>query len=141
MTVERFIDRGGLVPDEVAIQIVLARIGQQDAEHGFILDGFPRTLRQAEALDAELGAEGRALERVVELHVPEGQRLDRIAGRAKLSHRSDDRQDAVVNRLRVYLAQTAPLVDYYRTRGLLVTVDGVGAVEEVAHRIEHALKT
>jgi adenylate kinase len=141
MTAGRFIDRGGLVPDEVAIQIVLARISQQDAEHGFILDGFPRTLRQAEAVDAELGAEGRALERVVELRVPEGQRLDRIAGRAQFSHRSDDRQDAVANRLRVYLAQTAPLVDYYRTRGLLVTVDGVGTVEEVGHRIERALKT
>jgi adenylate kinase len=133
------IDRGELVPDELALQVVLERIAQPDAEQGFILDGFPRTLGQAEALDGRLGAEGRSIERVVELRVPTDQLVDRIAGRATLSGRSDDRENVVANRLRVYHAQTAPLVDYYRARGLLVPIDGVGTIEEVADRIEHAL--
>jgi adenylate kinase len=134
-----FMDRGELVPDELALQVVLDRIAQPDAELGFIFDGFPRTLRQAQALDAELGAAGRALERVLELRVPTDQILDRIAGRATLSRRSDDREEVVANRLRVYRAQTAPLVDYYRVRGLLVPIDGAGTIEDVADRIEHAL--
>ena len=136
----RSIDRGELVPDELALQVVLDRIGQPDAQHGFILDGFPRTLRQAETLDAELDAPGRALDRVVELRVPTDQLLDRIAGRATLDRRSDDREEVVTNRLRVYRRQTAPLVDYYRARGLLVPVDGTGTIEEVAGRVEHALE-
>jgi adenylate kinase len=136
----RFMENGELVQDEIVLQVVLERIGQPDAERGFILDGFPRTLRQAEALDAELGAAGRALELVVELQVPSDQLVGRIVGRARLSHRPDDREGVVANRLRVYLARTEPLVSYYRARGLLVSVDGVGAVEAVAGRIEDALK-
>jgi adenylate kinase len=131
-----FMDRGELVPDDLALQVVLDRLGQPDAERGFILDGFPRTLRQAEALDAELAAAGRALERVVELRVPKDQLLARIAGRARHDHRTDDRDGVVENRLRVYLAQTAPLVDYYRARRLLVPVDGVGTIDAVADRVE-----
>jgi adenylate kinase len=136
----RFIDRGELVPDELALQVVLDRISRPDAEHGFILDGFPRTIRQAEALDEQLSAQCRALERVVELRVPTDQLIERIAGRAARTDRSDDRAGIVSNRLRVYLAQTAPLVDYYRTHGLLVPVDGIGTVEEVTARVEQALE-
>jgi adenylate kinase len=129
-----------LVPDELALQVVLDRIAQPDAKRGFVLDGFPRTLRPAEALDGGRGAEGRALDRVVELRVPTNQLLDRIAGRATLGHRSDNREEVVTNRLRVYRVQTAPLVDYYRARGLLVPIDGAGTIEDVAERIEHALE-
>jgi adenylate kinase len=134
-----FMDRGELAPDELVLQVVLERLTRADAEHGFILDGFPRTLRQAESLDDALGAAGRALERVVELRVPTDLLLARIAGRAQRDGRSDDREGVVANRLRVYLAQTAPLIDYYQARGLLVPVDGIGTVEAVAERIDRAL--
>ena len=140
MMAKGFIDTGELVPDWLALQIILDRLGQPDVEHGFILDGFPRTLPQAEALDDRLRAEGRALERVVELRVPTDQLSDRIAGRSRLSGRSDDRDEVVANRLRVYLDQSAALADYYRARGVLVPVDGVGTVDEVADRIEHRLR-
>jgi adenylate kinase len=136
----RFIDRGELVPDELVLQVILDRIAQPDAKRGFVLDGFPRTLRQAEALDDGPGAECRALDRVVELRVPTDQLLDRIAGRATLGHRPDDRGKVVTNRLRVYRVQTAPLVDYYRARGLLVPIDGAGTIDDVAERIKHALE-
>jgi adenylate kinase len=139
MSARPFIDRGKLVPDELVLQVVLDRLGQPDVQHGFILDGFPRTRAQAEALDATLDAKGRPIERVLELRVPAHQLLDRLTGRARLSHRSDDRADVVANRLRIYGDQTAPLVDYYRARGLLVPIDGVGTVEAVAERIERAL--
>jgi adenylate kinase len=134
-----FMDRGELVPDDLVLQVILDRLVQADAERGFILDGFPRTLRQAESLDAALDAAGRGLERVVELQVPTDQLLTRIAGRAMRDGRSDDREGVVANRLRVYLAQTAPLIDYYRARGLLVPVDGIGTVEAVADRVDRAL--
>jgi adenylate kinase len=140
ITARGFMERGELVPDEVVLQIVLDRLGQPDAEHGFILDGFPRTPRQAEALDARLDSEGRPIERVLELRVPRIQLLDRLAGRARLSHRSDDQAEVVANRLQIYVDQTAPLVDYYRAHGLLEPVDGVGTVDAVAHRIEQALR-
>jgi adenylate kinase len=135
-----FMDRGELVPDDLFLQVVLDRPGRPDAERGLIVDGFPRTPRQAEALDAELAAAGRALERAVELRVPTDQLLARIARRGRLDHRTDDRDGVVENRLRVYLAETAPLVDYYRARGLLVPVDGVVTVGAVADRIEHAIE-
>jgi adenylate kinase len=135
-----FIDRGELVPDELVLRVVLDRLGQPEAGHGFILDGFPRTLRQADMLDATLEVGGRPIQRVLELRVPTDQLLDRLAGRARLDHRSDDRADVVANRLRIYGDQTAPLVDYYRARGLLMPIDGVGTVEEVAERIARALE-
>src|SRR5215216_4381485 len=100
MTVRRFVDAGDLVPDELAVEIVL--------------DGFPRTLGQARALDDRLAAEGRPLERVVELRVPTDQLVDRIAGRAGIDGRSDDRADVAQHRLQVYLTQTAALTEYYR---------------------------
>lgn len=134
-----FMDRGELVPDELVLQVVLERLIQADAERGFILDGFPRTLRQAESLDDALATTDRALERVVELRVPTDQLLARIAGRATRDGRSDDREGVVANRLRVYLAQTAPLIDYYQARGLHVPVDGIGTVEAVANRVDRAL--
>jgi adenylate kinase len=139
MIASRFIDRGELVPDRLVLEIMLDRLGQLDAERGFILDGFPRTLPQAEALDDRLAAEGRPLQRVVDLSVPTEQLVERIAGRAKLDGRSDDRSEVAANRLRVYLDQTAALTDYYRARGLLASVDGVGTIDEVAGRIERAL--
>jgi adenylate kinase len=138
-TASSYMDRGELVPDDLVLHVVLDRLGQADAERGFILDGFPRTRAQAVSLDAELGAAGRALERVVELRVPTDLLLARIATRASRDGRSDDREGVVANRLRVYLDQTAPLVDYYRARGLLVPVDGVGTIEAVAERIAQAL--
>jgi len=140
MTVRRFVDAGDLVPDELAVEIVLDRLGQPDANDGFILDGFPRTLGQARALDDRLAAEGRPLERVVELRVPTDQLVDRIAGRAGIDGRSDDRADVAQHRLQVYLTQTAALTEYYRAHGILASIDGVGTVDEVAHRIDDALR-
>jgi adenylate kinase len=138
MRARGFIERGELVPDQFALLVVLDRLDRPDAVPGFILDGFPRTLAQAEMLDARL-AGGRELERVVELRVPADELMDRLAGRARLGHRTDDRPDIVANRLQIHVDQTVPLIGYYRARGLLVAVDGVGTVEEVAARIDGAL--
>lgn len=136
---QRHMDAGELVPDELAVELVLERVRRPDAALGFVLDGVPRTVAQAEALDAALAALGRPLQRVVHLDVPRKEILERIARRATLGHRTDDRADVVEHRLGVYLAVTAPLIDDYRSNGVLVSIDGVGTVDEVAGRVEQAL--
>ena len=134
--------RGELVPDDVVVAIVADRIDQPDARNGFILDGFPRTVPQAEALDAH-AARTRAstLDAVVELKVDEDILLDRVAaaGRRDAARgepvRADDNPEVLKKRLDAYRAQTAPLVDYYRRQGLLKTVDGMAAIADVTgHR-------
>lgn len=137
--VRPLLDAGDLVPDDLIVKTVLERIRQPDAAEGFILDGFPRTLGQAEALDSALSDLGRPLQRVIQLRVPEDEVAGRIAGRGEVAHRSDDREDIVADRLRVYDTETAPLAEYYRSRGVLVPVDGVGPIDEVARRIWDAL--
>jgi adenylate kinase len=134
-----YMDRGELVPDAVVIGVAKERLSQNDAESGFVLDGFPRTAAQAEALDTLLERMGTNLERCVALVVDEDSLVTRLLGRAQIEGRSDDSEETIRTRMSVYREQTAPLVDYYRKRGILAEVDGLGSVEEVAKRIEEAL--
>ena len=130
---KRYMDAGDLVPDEVTTRMVRSRLAEPDAGTGFILDGFPRTLPQADALDAMLDERGMALDAVVELAVAEDVVVERLLGRG----RSDDTEDVIRNRQKVYRDETAPLLDHYRAK--VVSVDGVGGVDEVADRVVAAL--
>jgi adenylate kinase len=134
-------DTGELVSDDLMVALIRDRTQQADAREGFILDGFPRTLAQAGALATMLSETGQAVSGVLNLSVPEPLLVDRMAGRAAAESRSDDAPATVRERLRVYREKTAPLVDYYRQRDLLADVDGVGTVEEVADRIDQALRS
>jgi adenylate kinase len=134
-----FMDRGELVSDEVVIGVARERLSQADAEGGFILDGFPRTAAQARALDDLLGEMGVRLERCVALVVDEEQLASRLLGRGEIEGRSDDNEESIRTRMRVYREQTAPLVEYYRDCGILTEVDGMGTIEEVGKRIEEVL--
>ena len=135
--------RGELVPDEIVVAIVADRIDEPDARNGFILDGFPRTVAQAEALERMLAEKGMKLDAVVELRVDDRILLDRIRTRVAASGgavRADDTPEALERRLQVYHAQTAPLIAFYRDKGLLRTVDGMAPIDEVAREIERALR-
>jgi len=134
-------DSGELVSDDLMIALIRDRTQQPDARGGFILDGFPRTLAQAAALEAMLAETGQTLSGALNLTVPEPLLVDRMEGRAASESRSDDTPSTVRERLRVYREKTAPLVDYYRQRDLLADVDGVGSVSEVAGRIDEALRS
>ena len=136
-------DRGDLVPDDVMVDIIAERIERPDAAKGFILDGFPRTVAQAEALARLLKERGLKLDRVIEISVDEGILQDRIAKRAKetAGARADDTAATLGNRIAVYRKQTAPVADYYRGKGMLSKVDGMGTVDEVSAAIGTALKT
>ena len=134
--------RGDLVPDEVVVGIISDRIESPDCARGFILDGFPRNVAQAEALDRVLDGKGIALDAAVELEVDDEILADRIAHRAAETEggpRADDNIEALRQRLAVYHEQTAPLIAYYRERGVLKSVDGMAAVESVAGQIKEAL--
>src|SRR5215470_14303558 len=138
-------DRGELVPDDVVVAIVSDRIDQPDAKKGFILDGFPRTVPQAVALDRLLRDKGLKLDAVVELKVDAGvlqQRIENRIAEAKASGqplRADDDPEKLKRRVEIYHEQTAPLVDYYRLEGPLTSVDGMAAIPEVANAIDRAL--
>lgn len=158
---DEFMSRGALVPDEVVIGLVEERLELPDAETGFVLDGFPRTVPQAEALDRLLARMGRGIAHVILLEVPDELIIERITGRRvgetsgriyhikydpppspdrgeggeRLLVRDDDREEVVRPRQVAYAAQTAPLVAYYANRGLLRRVDGVGSVDEVTSAI------
>lgn len=134
-----YMDRGELVPDEVVIRVAAERLRKDDAAKGFILDGFPRTTAQAEALDSLLSELGRPLEICVALVCSDDELVRRLLKRAGIEGRADDNEDIIRNRMRVYHAETAPLLDYYRTRGLLAEVDGLGGIEEIAGRIAEVL--
>ena len=131
-------EAGELVPDDVVIGLIRERISLPDARGGFLLDGFPRTIEQALALDRLLEGNGEALDAVINLLVPEGTLVERMVGRAAREGRSDDRPDTVRERLRVYREKTAPLVDHYGARGVRIDVDGSGSIEEVSGRIDRA---
>jgi len=160
-------DAGQLVPDDIIIQMIAERIAEPEAAGGFILDGFPRTVPQAEALDAMLAERGQALDHVILLEVDEAALVDRIAGRfscqgcgasfherhrrprvegvcdvcggTDLIHRADDRPEAVKTRFEVYRRQTEPILPYYRARGILRTVNGMADIDEVTRQIEQLL--
>jgi adenylate kinase len=158
-----YMDRGALVPDALVISMILDRMRQPDASHGVLLDGFPRTLPQARALDKELEAEGRELKLALYLQVPYDVLVERAAGRwtcriggetynyrvnpprtpgicdvdgGELYQREDDRLEVVSERIKIYLADTVPVVDYYRQRGILREIDGTRDIETVAADIE-----
>ena len=136
---------GALVPDDVVVGIISDRMDQPDARNGFVLDGFPRTVGQAEALDRLLAAKGLDLDGVVELKVDENILLRRIEGRLAgmlargESIRADDNPDSFKTRLAAYRQQTAPLVGYYRDRGVLKSVDGMADIDVVTRSIDEAL--
>ena len=132
------IEAGELVPDDVVIGLIRERISLPDAREGFLLDGFPRTIEQAVALDRLLEGNGEALDAVINLLVPEGTLVERMVGRAAVEGRPDDRPETVRERLRVYREKTAPLVDYYGARGARIDVDGSGSIEEVSGRVDRA---
>jgi adenylate kinase len=135
-----FMERGDLVPDEVVIDMVLERVGESDCALGFVLDGFPRTVPQAEALDRRLGELDRPLDATVGLEVEEDELRRRLAERAREQDRSDDGDEqAIRQRLELFASETGPLLDYYRHQGLLVRVDAIGEVGDVTERIAEAL--
>ena len=165
--VKSYMEKGMLVPDEITIQMVLKRLLAPDCESGVILDGFPRNLRQAKALDSALAQQARAIDKVVYITLPEGELLRRLSGRwlcrhcqtpyhatdsppkvwgkcdqcgGELYQRPDDTPQTVRERLRVYFAETAPLVDYYNQSGKLLEVDGEGEKAEVSRRIVRAIR-
>jgi len=135
-----FMDRGEYVPDELTNAMVRERLGQDDVQEGFLLDGYPRTLAQVAYLDEVLAEHGASLDRVVELTVDTDEVVDRLLKRAALEGRADDTEDVVRRRLEVYAEQTAPLTRVYRDRGILVQVDGMGSVDEVAKRALEAIE-
>jgi adenylate kinase len=132
-------DRGELVSDEIVIGVAEERLSQDDARGGFVLDGFPRTDAQARALDAMLERMGVPLERCVALDVDTDELVRRLLKRAEIEGRSDDNEETIRNRMRVYRDQTAPLVAYYQERGLLREVEAEGSIDEIEKRIEEAL--
>lgn len=143
--VDAIMDRGELVPDDVVNQMVSDRIDQEDCRKGFILDGFPRTVAQAESLTAMLEQRGVRLDAVIELKVDETSLVERMEKRvadtlaAGGTARSDDNRDTFVRRLDAYRNKTEPLLDYYRRRRELITVDGMQGIDDVAREIEDVL--
>ena len=162
----QYLDRGELVPDHIMVKLVGERLREPDCQSGFILDGFPRTIAQADSLDQMLKRMGLALDSVVCIQAPDDVLIRRLSGRrtckacgslyhavfnpparaeacdrcgGEIYQRADDREEMIRGRLRVYESQTAPLKEYYRKRGLLREIDGVGSVEEVRDRVFRAL--
>jgi adenylate kinase len=136
---QRYMDAGEYVPDEVTNKMVRNRIGETDAQAGFLLDGYPRTLAQVDELDSMLGTTGHSLDAVVVLTVDPEEIVERLLQRAQVEGRADDTEEVIRRRQDVYVEQTEPLIGVYRDRGLLVEVDGMGEVAEVTRRVFAAL--
>jgi adenylate kinase len=161
-----FMAMGDLVPDEVVIGIIVNRLKESDCDNGFILDGFPRTLDQAKALEEILKDEGKVIQFVIYLQVDDGEIVKRISGRrvcqdcgeafhtifnpplnagfcdkcnGSLYQRDDDSEDVVQSRLKIYSEQTSPLIEFYERKNLLWAVDGLGTIEEIFEKIVHAV--
>ena len=139
LEVKSFMDAGAYVPDSLTNAIVADRLKETDAASGFLLDGYPRTTDQVAELDRLLEAEGAKLDVVVLITADTDEVVARLLKRAAEQGRADDTADVIRHRLDVYAEQTAPLIDVYSARGLVVTIDGLGAVEEVTERILAAL--
>jgi adenylate kinase len=139
LQVKEVLASGGYVTDEITNAIVRDRLFQADAERGFLLDGYPRTAAQVEALDAILAEHDHALDAVLELTVDEDAVVQRLLKRAQVEGRDDDTEDVIRERQAIYRRETAPLTDVYSERGLLVQVDGMGTVDEVFERVRGAL--
>jgi adenylate kinase len=162
-----YMDKGQLVPDEITIQMVLERLAEPDVKNGAILDGFPRNIQQAEALDKALGRQSRKIDKVVYIKVGEKELIKRISGRwicrncqapyhevdsppkvkgkcdrcgGELYQRPDDNAATVKKRLEVYFKETSPLIDYFKKAGKLLEVNGEGAATQINQRIQEALR-
>ncbi|WP_110240755.1 adenylate kinase [Nocardioides gilvus] len=135
----RFMDAGEYVPDEVTNSMVRNRIAENDAATGFLLDGYPRTVAQVAELDGMLSDAGVALDAAVVLTVDPEAIVQRLLHRASIENRADDTEEVIRRRQEIYGEQTAPLIDVYRERGLLVEVDGMGQVDEVTERVLEAI--
>jgi adenylate kinase len=133
-------ESGGLVPDDLMIELIRERLSKPDAQEGFILDGFPRTFVQAEALDAMLREIDKQLDLVLELQVRDAVAIDRLTRRARLEGRPDDTPEAIRRRLELYHEETEPLVEYYRARGNVIGVPGDRTENEVFAEIQRALE-
>ena len=131
---QAYLDSGELVPDEVVVAMMLDRLTWPDCGHGFLLDGFPRSVAQATALDEHLAELGAPLDAAINLEVAEEELLHRLAGRG----RADDNAQTIRNRLQVFVSSTRPLLDYYEKRGVLFSVAAAGTIDEVSERILHA---
>jgi adenylate kinase len=138
-TAKDYMDRGDLVPDDLVIAMTRDRIARANTEGGYILDGYPRTLSQAEAAYRWAVARGVPLDLTLHFEIGTDELLARLAGRAREEGRSDDLEETIRHRLDVFRAQTLPLVDYYRRRGILVEIDAVGPVDAITERILAAL--
>ena len=136
---QRYMDSGEYVPDEVTNSMVRNRIDEPDAEPGFLLDGYPRTLAQVEELDGMIGFTGHRLDAVVVLTVDDDVLVQRLLQRAALEGRADDTEDVIRRRQELYAEQTAPLIEVYRDRDILIEVDGLGEVDDVTQRVFAAL--
>jgi adenylate kinase len=136
---KRYMDAGDYVPDEITNKMVRNRIDEPDADPGFLLDGYPRTLAQVEELDGMVEFTGHRLDAAVVLTVDDEEIVQRLLQRAEVEGRSDDSEDVIRRRQQVYREQTEPLIEVYRDRGILVEVDGMGEVDQVTKRIFEAL--
>jgi adenylate kinase len=136
---QAIMERGDLVSDDLIVDLIRERIAQSDARRGFILDGFPRTIAQAEALERLLAERGDSVSAAVNFRVPDEELTRRMLGRAAEEGRADDRPETIRERLRVYREKTEPLVAFYRKRDLVADVDGVGTVDEIGSRLDAAL--
>ena len=139
LAAKEVMDRGDLVSNDIVNGIVSDRLDAEDCKAGFVLDGFPRTIGQAEALDGMLADKGMELDAVIEMTADADVLVARVINRAKESNRPDDNPEVIRKRLEVYKNDTAPLVDYYRKRGLVKTVDGMAPVEQVTAAIQAAI--
>nr|MCW2728609.1 adenylate kinase [Aeromicrobium sp.] len=136
---QRYMDAGEYVPDEVTNAMVRDRLAQDDARDAFILDGYPRTVAQVSTLDGILEGLGNKLDGVIELVVDPEELIQRLLKRAETSGRADDTEEVIRHRQEVYTAETAPLLEVYGSRGIVIKVDGMGEVDEVTQRIDAAL--
>ncbi|GAA4674395.1 adenylate kinase [Nocardioides nanhaiensis] len=136
---QRYMDAGEYVPDDVTNKMVRNRIDEPDAEGGFLLDGYPRTVAQVEELDGMIAHTGHRLDAAIVLTVDEEEIVQRLLQRAQTDGRADDTEEVIRRRQEVYAEQTAPLIETYRERGILREVDGLGEVEEITRRIFAAL--
>ncbi|MDL5244382.1 MULTISPECIES: adenylate kinase [Leptospira] len=136
---KRYMDAGDLVPDSVVIGIIKDRIREADCKNGFLLDGFPRTVEQADALDVLLKNEGKSIDKAINLEVPDEELLKRLLGRAEIEGRTDDNEATIKNRLENYNKKTLPLLDFYAAQKKLSQVNGVGTLEEVTSLIQKEL--
>lgn len=137
--VKAILAAGEFVSDDITDAMLFDRLGRDDAKNGFLLDGYPRTIGQVESLDHYLAEKGQKLDVVLQLTVNREEVVGRLRKRAQIEGRIDDTEDVINNRMDVYVEETKPLIDVYQGRGLLVPVDGMGAVAEVTQRIDDAL--